>query len=286
MMRTLIIKTGHTETFDKSNASLSIVSLGDVLRTTVLLHLLKESEVTWLTSPEARPLLENNPHIHQIATSPENIKERWDLVINLEETETAFRVLQRIQYKKLAGFGENSMLQTLTKPFEIPALKNWSEKLFLLMDYNWSGEGYVFTPSKKTYRQFDLGLNWKVGPKWSNKSWPESHWEHIYERVKNQYRTSWQQGFDNLEEYIFWIQSCKTLLTHDSLGLHLGLALGKKMVALFGPTLSREIPLKDTLVLSHNKIHCVGQLSVDLVEYHLRNQVLKSSQEYNEQFTA
>lgn len=40
-----------------------------------------------------------------------------------------------------------------------------------------------------------------------------------------------------------WISSCDYIVTHDSLGLHLALAMKKPFIALFGPTSSHEIDL-------------------------------------------
>ena len=40
-----------------------------------------------------------------------------------------------------------------------------------------------------------------------------------------------------------WIHSCKSIITNDSLGLHLAIAMQKKTVALFGPTSPHEVYL-------------------------------------------
>ena len=38
-----------------------------------------------------------------------------------------------------------------------------------------------------------------------------------------------------------WINSCKLLISNDSLGMHLAFALNKKVIAVFGPTESSEV---------------------------------------------
>jgi heptosyltransferase-2 len=156
------------------------------------------------------------------------------------------------------------------------------------MGKTWNGENYLLFPRENIEPKFDLGLNWKVGSKWPSKSWPFEKWEEIHRRVTGEYTVSFQEGFNDIPAYIAWIQSCRTLLTHDSLGLHIGLALGKKMVALFGPTKSTEIPLENTRILSlaedprfacppcyeeqcRSKIHCVGALTLDSVESEIRH---------------
>ena len=45
----------------------------------------------------------------------------------------------------------------------------------------------------------------------------------------------------NLYSYMDWINSSKIIVTNDSLGLHLGIAMKKKVLGLFGPTPSSEV---------------------------------------------
>lgn len=292
-MNVLIIKTGHTETFDPVIRDSHIVSLGDVLRTTVLLHLFADDTVTWFTSSEARPLLEHNKYIHHLETNPERITRiKYDLVINLERN----NLKTQIQGKVFIGHEENNIILTTVGSHHLETWLNselimpfhWSQKLFALLGKVWNGENYLLFPRENIESRYELGLNWKVGSKWPSKSWPYSNWEEIHRRVSGEHSVSFQEGFDDIPAYIAWIQSCKTLLTHDSLGLHIGLALGKPMVALFGPTKSTEIPLGNVRVLSlsedprfacppcyqeqcRSKIHCVGALTRDRVESEIRN---------------
>src|SRR5512138_2746502 len=88
MAKVLIIKLGYSETIDAGISK--VTSLGDVLRTTVILHAFKDDQVTWLVDEAAYPLLENNPFIHRILpydlTSVLQLqRERYDTVINLEK---------------------------------------------------------------------------------------------------------------------------------------------------------------------------------------------------------
>lgn len=299
-MNVLIVKTGHTETFDRNPASPGIVSLGDVLRTTPLLHLFKYDQVTWYTSSEAKPLLENNYFILNLVTDFAELSNSYSLIINLERTTEAKNILKKCAFNELFGFDLNNKLITATGTYNYQQglellhekATNWSEKLYSLFAKTWQNENYILFPRPQDEHGrkycYDVGLNWKVGPKWPNKSWPLKHWEELHDRVKADYLVSWQQGYNSLPDYISWIHSCQALLTHDSLGLHIGLALNKKMVALFGPTRHAEIPFHDSTVLSwaeepasafsscyqpfsHSKIHGVGSLDVNFVEIQLRN---------------
>ncbi len=61
MEKVLIVKLGYSETLDPEISRVS--SLGDVLRTTVILHHFQDSHITWLVDEKALPLLEGNPFI-------------------------------------------------------------------------------------------------------------------------------------------------------------------------------------------------------------------------------
>ena len=82
---------------------------------------------------------------------------------------------------------------------------------------------------------------------------------------------------NNLMQFAAIIDLCDTLITSDSLAMHIGTALGKKVIAFFGPTSSAEIelfgkgkkiaPLMDCLVCYKRKCEfnpaCMHLLTVD-----------------------
>jgi heptosyltransferase-2 len=64
--RVLILKPGYGETLDPDSSG--IISLGDILRTTVVLHLFPptEYEVTWVVDRTGVPLLHKNSYIDRL----------------------------------------------------------------------------------------------------------------------------------------------------------------------------------------------------------------------------
>ena len=91
-MKILIIKLGYSETLDSEIGR--IPSLGDVLRTTPILYALKnkypDSDISWLVSEEAHPLLEGNKYLNRILIWDnfvpfQLLKEKFDILINLEK---------------------------------------------------------------------------------------------------------------------------------------------------------------------------------------------------------
>lgn len=71
-----------------------------------------------------------------------------------------------------------------------------------------------------------------------------------------------------------WIGSCGTIVTNDSLGLHIALAFNKRVVALFGPTLASEVHSCSNLIKLVSHTGNVADITV--------NQVDKAIEEINE----
>ncbi len=304
-MKILIVKTGETESFDLSSKHLGIISLGDVVRTSTLLHAFKDDDVTWFTSQDAEKLLRGIPGLSVKTALDELEMNSFDLVINLERTPAILAHLK--PNSKMCGFVSGEGLFIDGKSFKLndwlglESIRslNWSEKLYALVGKKWRGENYILPREmflSSLENEFDIGLNWQVGSKWPTKKWHQAHWEKLHSLFSDTHTVSWQQGFDDLSEYMNWINSCKVLITHDSLGLHIARALNKKIIVLFGPTSSLETPLGtkahalsalDTPGFDclpcykeecHNKIHCMEYLSVEMVAGKLRT-LLKSTNE-------
>jgi len=264
--KVLIIKTGYSEVLDGQQES-RITSLGDVLRTTPLLHKYKDCHITWVTSEEVIPLLINNPHIDRILpfdliTIQQLESEEFDRVINLEKVPGICALADKIRARRNRyGFTFNSQIgeaealdhayDVLSVAFDTENKKNnkktFQELLFEMIGEKFEGEESIlgYQPNSRE-NIYDIGFNIKVGSKWPSKAWPIQNWEKLGELLKNEFSISRQdqQGekvLTNLYSYIDWINSCKLLVTNDSLGIHIALALKKKVLVLFGPTSPNEI---------------------------------------------
>ena len=85
----------------------------------------------------------------------------------------------------------------------------------------------------------------------------KTRWEELAKRLTDLgYSISWQEGLTDLYDYFEWINSCKVLLSQDSLGIHIALALKKQIIGLFGSTDPREIYLYNSGRIVHSRRDC------------------------------
>lgn len=114
-----------------------------------------------------------------------------------------------------------------------------------------------------------IGLNTGSGGRWPNKRWPTERWRELIALIlsssdaqvlllggpdEREEQPRLREGFDArrvlsagcdnpIRRFGQIVSMCTGLVTGDTLGLHLSLALGIPTVALFGPTSSHEIEM-------------------------------------------
>lgn len=267
--KVLLIKLGYSETLNPEISR--TCSLGDVLRTTVILNYLHDYQVSWLVDEKAIPLLKDNPHIHRIL--PWNIEtmcqlkhEIFDWVINLEKTPGLCAMVEDITAWTHSGFrfdpvhgramayadAEKVLAISQSNGIKKKNMKYWQEHLAHLIRQNWLPEHKYYLKKKNVEVVHDVGLNFKVGRKWKNKAWKLENWHRLGRSLEQRgQKVSWQEGFENLELYLNWIGSCKRLITSDSLGLHVALAWGIPVVGIFGPSAWNEVFMYGNGVFVH-----------------------------------
>ena len=269
--RILIIKTGFSEFLDRGVST--TVSLGDVLFCTVILHLYKDDDVTWIVSNQARDLLVDNPYIDKLLVFDSFVFEKvlnkkYDIFINLEKDIGICAFLKNVQAKKKYGFYFNE------KKYDIATYKdatrlllsgqenhknvnnNTAEILFKVVGKKWDGQGLLLSPKKRKKQIYDVGLNYAVGTKWPTKAWPMRYWKALEKSLKKDFSISWQKGHKNIHSYIQWIDSCKTIITSDSLGQMIGQALKKNVITLFGSTNHNRMDRLPHICVLPSKLKC------------------------------
>lgn len=194
MSKILIIKLGYSETLDKEISTTT--SLGDVIRTTVILNFFKGERITWLVDEKAYPLVAQNPHIERVLIyNLESVlrlqKERFDTLINLEKVPGICALADSINAWRRFGFrfdeyegtaqsydgAEKVLALSLDENAKRSNKKYWQEALAEMIGKEWHNEEYILGYKPNTQITHDIGFNWTVGSKWQNKNWRKEHWE-------------------------------------------------------------------------------------------------------------
>ena len=234
MNEMLIIKTGHCETFCEFEDR-GICSLGDVLRSSFLINYFQDYRITWVTDSKAISLFQGTG-VKVIAWQDWDSLDlsSFERVINLEKKKVLLESnFEGISCKTLSSLREISTYSKLS----------YQEKLCLLLGLNWDKTPYSFR--KSLIKGAGVGFNWKVGEKFPQKMLEKKFWTNLEQSLSKYREVKWQEGFDDLNEYINWIDSLDTLITLDSLGAHIAIALNKNVIALFGPTNIHDIFIYD-----------------------------------------
>ncbi|MCP3952936.1 MAG: glycosyltransferase family 9 protein [Desulfobacterales bacterium] len=258
--KVLIIKVGYSETLDPEIGN--VTSYGDVLRSTVLVHLYKDAHLSWLVDEKAYPIVKHNPHIdrvliYNLTTALQLQAEHFDTVINLEKVPGICALADSIKAWRRYGFrfdvntgaaeayDGTHIVMEICRSIEKKRNRRayWQEGLYEMVGARWQGERYSLGYQPKSDVRYDVGFNYKAGNKWPLKAWPDENWKQLEARLDGHYTVSWQQGLDDMEAYFEWINACRLLVTNDSFGLHIAIALRKPVVALIGPTTYHETHL-------------------------------------------
>jgi heptosyltransferase-2 len=251
--RTLVIRTGYTAGL--ANELTSDISLGAVLRATTLLHVLDRTEVTWVTTERAALLVEGAPNVKRVLRYGADVslalrQQAYDTVVNLDPSWEFCALAQSVDAGERFGFtldetgervvalpGAEALLDVETMRGARRAQARPDEQLFCeVMGHDWHGQPMVLGYSPRSRETFDVGFNRCVGPDRPSKASPERNWRMLRGSLDDTWRTSFDPDGADLADYIEWMNACRIVVTGDTFGLTLALALGKRVVALFGPT--------------------------------------------------
>jgi heptosyltransferase-2 len=128
------------------------------------------------------------------------------------------------------------------------------EALYEMVGQVWHGQEYIFGIPSSVLETIDIGFHCLPENGHSSKTWPIESWMQLEELLQRDYSISWQDDFRTLEEYFNWMQRCRLVVTQDDFGLHLAIAMKKKIVAIFSSTDSLQVYLygRGTIVTARN----------------------------------
>ncbi len=227
MMKILIIKLG---------------SMGDVVRTTPILHVLR-GDITWITLEESIPLLKGVPSIKRVLPFRDFrkiIKEEFDWVINLEEDWKARALCQLIHAKKKTEWIDKWCLLSIDNNAKKSNRKTYQHFMFKTIGKNFNGEEYLLSVKPERAKERIVGIEKRSGGRWKMKRW--NRFDKLVDRLKNngfKYKVFGER--DNILDFLRDINKCEVVITGDTLTMHLALGLKKKVIVFFGPTSSYEV---------------------------------------------
>ena len=280
-------------------------AMGDVLRTTPLLHAIKRtmphSFVTWLTDTPAADLLKYNRsvdrlYLYRLEDLTRLSGETFDLLLSLDKEPRIAALAMTIAAKEKRGIGlspegnvfpinpEARHYFSLGLSNELKFFKNQRSYQDLVCEA--AGFGYQRDPyilevpgefrerAKNTFdamgiREEDcvIGLNTGAGGVFANKNWTTAHTLELIASLGRQYRFKfvlfggerekelnrlilekakgevYYPGEFPLLDFCALLARCRLVITGDTLGMHIAIAMKVNTLVLFGPTCSQEIDL-------------------------------------------
>lgn len=251
----LIIKTGAT---------------GDVVRTTVLLHALKNDNVTWITArknaailPRKHPALQEVVAIEDLSENHPLKTRPFDLVLSLDDDKQCAILAKSLNTKQIIGtfadkedsaihytddsaaWFDMSLISTYSKAEadrkKFMGTRSVQEYLYEMIGKTFCGEEYLIPEHLKPNPQPNvIGIESRAGERWPTKRW--NGYETLAEKLKKEgYEPRFFHDRENIEDYIRDIAECSMMITGDTLGMHLALALKIPTVAIFTCTGANEI---------------------------------------------
>lgn len=200
--------------YDKLEGRILIIKLGaigDVIRTTPLLHKLKEvypnHEIWWLTyTPDIVPSLVDRIYNYDIE-SIEVIKQtKFDVLINLDKDTQAGAIANITQAENKFGFtlenGKPAPINELARHKFLTGLfddlnkentKSYPEEIFEICGFKFNNEEYILESESynwnlDSYGAKIIGLNTGCGARWTSRLWSDENWiKLIIKLIKNNY---------------------------------------------------------------------------------------------------
>jgi len=189
----------------------------------------------------------------------------FDLILNLEEDESLAKKISMLKTKKLIGvyfdFKENKIFYTKEseKWYDMSLIskygkkradflkwknrKSYQEILFEMIGKKFKGEEYWLNYKiykRKKIRNFLVAIEKRAGKTWPMKVWP--YYDKLRRKLEKEgYKVFYLKQRKSLLDYIKDIDKASILICGDTLAMHLGLYLKKRVIALFLCTSPWEI---------------------------------------------
>ena len=197
----------HYEPKDRSVLIIKLGAIGDVIRTTPLLHRVKQefptAEIWWLTqTPEIVPSA-----VHKVLPfTPESVvllqSTRFDYVFNLDKDPAACAVMKSVKSRKKFGFtlvngkpspvNKHAVGKFLTGVFDDLSKQNtksYPQEIFEICGWKFQGEEYILDVDAEAKWPLSsdgppvVGLNTGCGGRWTSRKWANERWSELARKL-------------------------------------------------------------------------------------------------------
>lgn len=182
-------------------------AIGDVIRTTPLLHPLKkqfpQAKIYWIThTPEVAPKQVDHVLRFDAPGCSVALQTAFDLLINLDKDLEACSLAAAVTAKEKRGFilqdghpwpaDERATEKFMTGLFDDlskAVSKSYLQELFEIAGYVFQGEKYILDPGETGHPwEIDhtrpvIGLNTGCGGRWTSRLWAEENWSRLAQRL-------------------------------------------------------------------------------------------------------
>ena len=199
----------HYDPVSKRILIIKLGALGDVIRTTPLLHVLKKTEpraeVWWITNtPDIIPKSVD----YIIPFTPQSVvtlrATEFDIIYSLDKDREAAALCAQLSAKVKKGFtlrdgkclpidaaAEHKYLTGLFDDLSKANTKSYQAEIFEMCGFTFSGEEYIMPEVKG--REWKLpkgkmivGLNTGCGGRWTSRLWQEKYWVSLAKKLKRE----------------------------------------------------------------------------------------------------
>ncbi|MGD0339193.1 MAG: glycosyltransferase family 9 protein [Bacteroidota bacterium] len=200
----------HYTPVTKKILIIKLGAIGDVIRTTPLLHRIKseypEAQIWWLTlTPDIVPSMVD----YSLDFSSRNLlvleQTHFDVVYNLDKDREACALMNILSADIKKGFylkngrcapldndAEHKYLTGIFDDLSKKNTKSYPEEIFEICGLTFAGEHYIldnfahegYIWPKLSKKKIVIGLNTGCGGRWTSRLWPEKYWITLARRLK------------------------------------------------------------------------------------------------------
>lgn len=216
---------GHTQNI----LVLKFEALGDVLRSTAILHGLRKAyptaKITWLTRKASLPFFLHNPYVTEVLAIEDEFTawllkaQTFDITLSLDSSAGSAAIAKGLNSRKILGFTTNELGKTipastsantwyamgLNDQLKKLNTENYFEHMYRIAELEWESHFspiYRLSPAEEETlpalrnalgldcSRLTIGLNPGAGGRWRYKRWNENHFVSLIQLIEKEYEAN------------------------------------------------------------------------------------------------